>query len=433
MYLYLEPIPHEGNRLRFELAEATALGVDGGSYPLTLMLSQLNGEEVKRQRFLAYGQLPPGTYRGIALTVKKAELADESGTAALMVPERPVEQSFHFVVNRQKATVVTLSLNPGRSLSDGFRFTPNFVLNVPPRPVIELTGYVSNSRAQTVTVFDKQRKEVVGVIATGRNPRGMAIDQQRRRAYVALAGDHAIEVLDIAVGEVTNRIPLNSGDAPQELALTPNGQLLVVVDGGTNMVSFVDPLSYLELDRIPVDPGPSSVLIDPSGRFAYVFSSLTNTVTLIDIARRAVLAKAATEPGPTRGAFNRRGDGLYLIHEMSSYLGLVDPTTLAERKRTYTGMGLSEVIVDPATDLIYAARRRSGEVDLFEPLSLLSFTFIPVGGEPLRLAIDGDENLLYVVNASRRTLQVVNLVSKRLVAEIDVDLGPYWVTMMGER
>jgi hypothetical protein len=49
------------------------------------------------------------------------------------------------------------------------------------------------------------------------------------------------------------------------------------------------------------------------------------------------------------------------------------------------------------------------------------------------MTIDGEEGNLYLVNEDKKSLMVNNLVRKRIVFEMDVGEGPYWVTMMGER
>jgi hypothetical protein len=49
------------------------------------------------------------------------------------------------------------------------------------------------------------------------------------------------------------------------------------------------------------------------------------------------------------------------------------------------------------------------------------------------MAIDSEENNLYLVNSDTKSVMVSNLVRKKIVSEMDVGEGPYWVTMMGER
>jgi hypothetical protein len=49
------------------------------------------------------------------------------------------------------------------------------------------------------------------------------------------------------------------------------------------------------------------------------------------------------------------------------------------------------------------------------------------------MTIDNEQNNLYLVNSGKKTVMVVNLVSKKMIAELDVGEEPYWVTLMGER
>jgi YVTN family beta-propeller protein len=304
---------------------------------------------------------------------------------------------------------------------------------IPSRPIINLAGYVSNTVSNNITVFDKKLGQVVGMIATGKGPAGMAIDQRLRRVYVAISGEDEIIAIDIAGGEMTNRIKLPTGDRPQELALTPDGRTLLSLNAGTNTVSFIDPLSVSELNRVNVGMGPRSILIDSNGRRAYVFNTSSGTISVLDIASRAIITTFSTDPGPLRGQFNRRGDNLYVIHELSSYLTVVDPVSFRVLKRFSIGQGMNFIKVDARTDLAYISRKNDPFVGVYNPLAFVSVDFVKTGGTIDCMAIDGEENNLYLVNSDTKSLMVSNLVRKRILLEMDVGEGPYWVTMMGER
>jgi hypothetical protein len=49
------------------------------------------------------------------------------------------------------------------------------------------------------------------------------------------------------------------------------------------------------------------------------------------------------------------------------------------------------------------------------------------------MAIDNETNNLYLIVPERKVLMVVNLVTRKLVAEIDINERPSWVTVMGEQ
>ena len=434
VFLYVRPLPHEAGRLKFSLSQVSAVKDDGSEYPLAPSFKDFSRDTVNRQRFFAAGQLPPGNYVALSLGVAGATLLDEDGEERLLVPEKPVRLDCRFAVTGKKATFLSLTFNYDQSVTTGYGFTPVFTVTAPVKGMTGLVGYVSNYGSNTLTVFDKQYREVVGVIATGAGPRGMAFDQLRRRAYVALAGEDAVEVIDMTLGETINRIRLKQGDAPQELVLTTDGKLLLAVDTGSNTVSVVDPLSYLELTRIPVGNNPTSILLDPAGVRAYVFNTFSQNISVIDIASRSVAATVPSEPGLTRGQFSRNGDVLYTSHEMSPFVRLISPfPSLGLQQRYRIGMGTVAMKVDSLTNLIYMGKRFSPDIEVYEPSTFVPISTIKGNGPALYLTIDGEENNLYAVNGDKKTVEVINLITREIVAEFDVGEAPFWISVMGER
>ena len=434
VYLYIQPYPQEAERLRFSIEGMSAISSDGREFPLEISLREIRPGDLRRQRLLASGRIPPGLYTGFSIKAKKAILKGEDGEADLLVPEVPVRTDFSFTVIQKRAYVVSLTFHYGESISKSFSFSPVLSAFIPAKPIIGLAGYVTNTGSNNITVFDKRLGQVVGVIATGRGPAGMALDQRLRRVYVALSGEDAVEVIDVAGGEIINRVRLSQGDRPQEMALTPDGKYLLTVNAGSNTVSFIDPLSFFELGRINVGNGPHSILIDPNtGRRAYVFNTLSSTISVLDIPNRGIVTTLSTDPGPLRGQFNRRGDRLYVIHELSNYLAVIDPSSFSTLRRFQVRIGLNSIKVDNRTDLVFLGRKNDITVEVYDPLSFVPVDIIRTGGTIAYTTIDGEENNLYLVNEDKKSLMVNNLVRKRIMFEMDVGESPYWVVVMGER
>ena len=433
VYLYLEPFPQEAERLRFTIDAVFAVSSDGREFPLTGPLHELRASDVQRQKLLASGRLPPGSYTGFSFKINKAVLKTEEGEANLLVPETAVKNDFPFSVIRRRAYVISTTFKYAESVSGGFSFSPVFSMIIPARPIPSLTGYVTNSGSNNIMVFDKKLNKVLSIIVTGRGPAGMAVDQRQGRVYVALSGDDAIELVDVLSGEPINRLRLNTGDRPQELALTPDGKTLLVANKGTNTVSFVDPVSLVQLNRIDVGREPNSVSIHPNGMRAFVFNALSNTVSVIDIPNKAIITTITTDPAPLRGQFNRAGNKLYVIHEWSTYLTAIDPSGLSVLKRYPVRMGMVSIKVDLQTDLVYMGRRRDTAVEVYDPFLFAMVDSINTGAGITYMTIDGDENNLYMVNPDMKSLMVSRLVRKGVFSEMDVGESPYWITMMGER
>lgn len=431
--LYLQPFPQEAQRLRFVLTGITALRGDGARTACSLRLGSIKADEMRRQRYAASCRLEPGAYAGFELSVREAALRTTEGEAALLVPDQPAVLEAPFQIRKKKTQALFLSLNYPETVKDGFTFRPAFSVLTPPRPITTLGGFVSNTGSDSITVFDRKLGQVVDVVATGSRPMGIVLDQQRRLAFVALAGADAVEVFDIASGESLSRIGLQTGDAPGDIALTPDGRTLLVADAGTDTLSFLDTHSFLERDRVSVGRGPSGILIDGAGMRAYVFNSLASSITIVDIPNRSVAGSIATEPGPFRGQFDRKGGRLYVINELSPYLSVLDPAGAGVPKRIFVGGEPGALKVDTATDMLYVSKRRGIGVEIYDPFSFFPGGTIATAAGVTFLAIDGEENNLYLLTPERRALAAVSVNSRNEVFGIDTGESPYGVAITGGR
>jgi YVTN family beta-propeller protein len=433
VYLYLEPFPQEAERLSVAIEAIAAVAGGGAEVPLSVSLGELRGRDLKRQRLLAVGYLPAGEYAGFSFKIRSASLRREDGDAALHVPEVSAKVEFAFSVVRRKGYVLYLTLKYADSVGGGFAFNPAFSVFFPDRPPINLFGFVSNNRSNDITVFNKRTLKVFDVLTTGDGPSGMALDQPSRKAYVALADEGAIDVIDVLAGNISDRIRLYPGDEPRELALTPDGRTLLSANAGSNTVSVIDAGSRFEVAKIPVGNGPRSVAIEPTGRRAFVCNTLSNTVSVLDIPTRSLIATIGVDSGPVRAQFNRRGDRLYVIHEISPYVVAIHPQSLSVTTRYPVRSGMGSAKTDFGTDLIFLGRKRDYAVAVHEPVAFAPVGYVDTGTSIASMTVDGDENTLIMVSADRDSVLVANLISRRIVGEIDVGGSPYWVTVMGER
>jgi YVTN family beta-propeller protein len=431
VYVYFQPLPQEAERLKFTLDHLSLVSVDGGEFPLSLSLDDFSSSSARRQRFVATGRVPPGRYRGLSYGVKKATLRGDEGETVLLVPEGPVTADFSFEIRRKQAVVLSLVLRYAESVRSGFSFSPVFSVYVPAAPPSGLLGYVTNRGDNTITVFDKKSGEVRGMIATGRGPEAVALDQKAGRAYAALSGEDVIDVLDVATGRFVNTIRLNVGDGPAWLALTPDGRTLLAVNAVSRTLSFIDPQALAELARIPLGDGPRFVLIDRTGLRCYVFNVVSGTISVVDIAHRALVATLSTDPGPTMGQFNRKGDKLFVIHEWGPYLSVIDPFSLSVAQRVYVGPTLRNQ-GRRHNDMIYD-QKDAVQIEVYDPFTLVAGAYIEAMSDVRYMTIDGDENNLVLLSAENKKLMTLNLISRKISAETDVGENPTWLTMMGER
>jgi YVTN family beta-propeller protein len=431
--LYLQPWPGSAERLEFKIASVSAIRSDGAAVPLELLISELPGSEAERQRLLARGRLPPGTYRALDVKVSRATVMSPDGPAQLLVGGEPAGIQASFQVRAQRANVLSLTLQYEGSVQADYAFSPRFAVVEPSHPIPQLHGAVTNADTSDLTLFDKHRHDVAAVVPTGREPQGVVLGPGLSRMYVAVSGDDQVAVYDLITLDALPAIRLTVGDRPRELAASPDGRVLLVLNGGSNSLAFIDPSSGSELGRVPTGSAPVALLVDRSFRRAYVLNEMSSSMTVVDIATRTVAKTVATDPSPVRAQLNRAGDRLYVVHGASPQMLVFSLPDVTIVNRISVGLGATALKIDPRSDMIYLARRDDRRLYVYDAFSLIPIDFFDVPGGVTWLTIDDTENTLLALMPSRGEVAVIDLPSRRLVGLVPVGEEPYMVTVAAER
>lgn len=431
--IYLQPLAPDASRLTIQFAAVSAVAADGSEHQLELNLRKAGGPDLVRQRQLASGSIPAGGYAGFIVTVKSAALKGEGGEAALVVPDAPIRIAYPFSLSGRQAALYWLELDARTSIADGFSFNPALSVRVPARPIVGNAGFVSNTGSHVITVFDKHLGQAVAAIGGCGGPAGLVLDPGRRRLYAACSADDEIQAIDVASGEVIERARLSVGDRPRELALAPDGETLLSINGGSGSVCLFTAGSLLLQGRIPVGNGPGSATFDQSGSRAFVFNTLSSSISIVDIAGRTVTATVSTDAAPTRGVLGRRGDRLYVIHERSPYLTVLDSRQLSLVTRARLATAASTIELDRVRGLLCIGSSRDPDIEFYDPNALMPVFRMKTGAGASYSRVDFEGNALYLVAGEDRRLVIGRLTDRKVVASIDVGLRPYAVAVAGER
>jgi YVTN family beta-propeller protein len=431
VHVYALPLPRDAERLSFTVEAVSLRRAEGGDVPLQLALREIAGTDARDQRLLAWGRVPPGDYASIGVKAGAATLGAAGDRSRLLVDPEPAVVEMGFRVPSGAAVVVWLDLATGAVRGD-YSFAPHLTATLPPRTPPPIALYCTNAGSASVTVVDRGSKLVTGVVPVGGTPRGIALDARASRAYVALSREDQVEILDVAAGASAGRIRASPGDGPGDVALAPDGTL-IVVNERSRTVSFVDPASLAEVGRVQVGDDPTSLVLDRAGQRAYVANRGSGTVTAIDVGSRAVFGTIATDPEPLRVQLSRDGSRLYVVHRGSADLVAFELPSLVPAARVHVGVGATTMKVDPRTDLIYLSRGAERRISVHDPLSLQVVDRFETPGAVSHMAMDDAENTLLALVPERRAIAVVDLTSRKLVAEISTGADPYTIALSGER
>jgi YVTN family beta-propeller protein len=165
------------------------------------------------------------------------------------------------------------------------------------------TVHVSSEKAGVSLVRDDQ---LVATRKVGRGPRGIALTPDGQTLVVASVDDDALSFLDVASGEVRNTIGA-VGNSPQRVAVTQSGELAVVVSRNTHSLHIVDLKDGQRRARLPVHVGrmPFGVELSDSPNHVFVLVSGENLVAVVDLRNGETIRVIPTGKYPLGMALRR--------------------------------------------------------------------------------------------------------------------------------
>ena len=423
--VYLEPFP--ATPLVLEFDSVAAARREGAPVPLEVKLPVASSETAPRQRLLAVGRLPAGSFTALLVGVRRARVA--SGDLAL--PGGPVVTvPIDLVASPGRGEVILVGLRDAAVADRALLDPAALVGRRPERPAPPLLGLCSVQDLESVMVFDRRARGVVGLLPTLPDPREVALDEARQVAYVASAGGNRIHAFDLATFEELAPTRLRVGDRPVSLGLSPDGTTLVVAESGSESLSFVDPLGGQEQQRVAVHGEPVQVVLDRTGLRAFVVLRSEAAVAMVDVAARTVVRTIPVEEQPVRALVSPAGDRLIVAHALAPFLTVYALPAGTPLQRIFAGPGVKALLREPATGLLVVAAS-DARLQLYDDARLLPVGSVDLPAAATRLAADRAEGTLLALMPTRGSVAVVDVRSRRVRAEIEVGPGPRELAVPG--
>ena len=157
------------------------------------------------------------------------------------------------------------------------------------------TAYVASYVDDSVTPVDLETGRAGRPIPAGPGPAAIAVAPDGRMAYVTDAGTsplgHTVTPIDLATRRALP--PIDVGAGPQGIAITPDGSTAYVADAGAivsgqsgpigHTVTPIDLATRRALPPIDVGNAPVAVAVSPDGHAAYVANANSGSVSPISV------------------------------------------------------------------------------------------------------------------------------------------------------
>jgi len=139
---------------------------------------------------------------------------------------------------------------------------------------------VSNWCGFDVSVIDLTTDTEITRIDVGRHPRGIAITQDSRFAYVTIMGENKILKLDLSGNYIVSSVG-DAGRTPRHLQLSPDDRFLYVSNNHENLIRKIDLNTNSEAGTAATGVEPRTMAISDDGESLYVVNYEDGTISKV--------------------------------------------------------------------------------------------------------------------------------------------------------
>lgn len=209
---------------------------------------------------------------------------------------------------------------------------------------------IAHRATNTLDIFDPMRRRVVGQVRDLSDPRGMAVDPEHARLYVANAGNSSISVISTKSWKVEDTIKL-PGPA-DSLLLVPARNTLYAASRAQETIFAVEPATPAKVSSVALEGAPQAMAFDPEQNLLFATLQGGAEVVGLDSNNAVVRDFKLYASQPTGLAFDSQGHKLYVA--VRSAVLVVDPRSGAEVARVPSAAGTDSLWFDQATHRLFA-------------------------------------------------------------------------------
>ena len=250
--------------------------------------------------------------------------------------------------------------------------------------------------------------------------------QEADRLLVVNKAEATVSVVGVREGRELTRLP--TGNAPHEVAVSPDGRIAVVTNYGTgpapgHTLTVID-LVVLE-PVATIDLGdqrrPHGIKWLPDGRRVAVTTEGNGTLSLVDIAERRLVAAVPTgESISHQVAVTPDGARAFVANIGSGSVTVVDLAAGTVVRSIPTGRGAEGVAVTPDGREVWVTNRAENTITVLDAARLEVLATLPSADFPIRVAFTPDGSRALVTHARSAELRVFDVAGRTAIVTVPI-------------
>jgi YVTN family beta-propeller protein len=239
------------------------------------------------------------------------------------------------------------------------------------------------------------------------------------------AGIQSLQVVATSSGKVIQTIQYFVPDSVfVGLAYSPDGKQAYASGGGFDVVhtyavggdGTLTKTGDIAIGTLAANPFPTGLGLSPDGKLLYVADNLANNVSVVDTSTRSVVKTIAAGSYPFTALFTRDGKKGYVSNWGDATLSVIDTATQTVTKTIAVGNHPNAMALGPGNTL-YVADANSDAVSVVntatdvevDRISIAPYSGAPLSSSPVGLAVSPDARALYVADSGSDEVSVVTL------------------------
>jgi YVTN family beta-propeller protein len=210
---------------------------------------------------------------------------------------------------------------------------------------------MTHPAASTVDVFNPARRRMVAQISGLQSPRGIAVDEQNRKVYVADAGNNSIAVISTDTWKLSDTVPLQA--SPDQLSLHDNGMQMYWSDAEAGTISLLDLRTRQNIGTVEVGGAPRYLASDPDRQLLFVTVQDKHEIVAIDPQLKISERFSLNASQPTGLVYDARFGELYVAVRFAVLA--INAQNGTEVNRVPAAAGVDRLWLDPESRTLYAA------------------------------------------------------------------------------
>jgi YVTN family beta-propeller protein len=229
-----------------------------------------------------------------------------------------------------------------------------------------------------------------------------------RNAYVANSGNGTVSVFDIDTGQPIWTTAI--GGEPVDLAITPDGTRVWVVDAANGSVAVIDTAgNAVVLGAIPVGTAPRGIAISPNGGRVYVANSGDDTVTVLSTSTYGPVGAPIEVGKEPEGIAVSPDGGAVFVAQRGGDIGIINANTGTFVGSIPDAAGPSRLTMGPRGGRGFVTNMTGNSVTVFNPVThAVVAEPISVGTEPAGIAIEPDGSVAFAASPVDGTLTQID-------------------------